>query len=135
MVQDTAGRHFCGRFAFRTFQCWLREQLLGNTLLQGQFGVMASELGPYFISYTRKLLQFDGILEGAGQDVVYATCANEVAESLLAGYNGTIFCYGQVSGIKLQSINLHASQAYHHTLQVSVLASCHAAEPWQVCQA
>lgn len=43
------------------------------------------------------LLQFDGILEGAGQDHVYATCANEVAESLLEGYNGTIFCYGQVS--------------------------------------
>ena len=42
------------------------------------------------------VLQFDGILEGAGQDSVYATCAHEVAESLLAGYNGTIFCYGQV---------------------------------------
>lgn len=42
------------------------------------------------------MLQFDGILEGAGQDSVYATCAHEVAESLLAGYNGTIFCYGQV---------------------------------------
>ena len=42
------------------------------------------------------VLQFDGILEGAGQDSVYATCAHEVAESLVAGYNGTIFCYGQV---------------------------------------
>ena len=48
------------------------------------------------------LLQFDGILEGAGQDTVYATCAHEVAESLLAGYNGTIFCYGQVGIMQLQ---------------------------------
>ena len=43
------------------------------------------------------VLQFDGILEGAGQDTVYTTCAQEVAESLLAGYNGTVFCYGQAS--------------------------------------
>lgn len=56
-------------------------------------------LGPAKLAvscHVSALLQFDGILEGTGQDTVYATCANEVAESLLAGYNGTIFCYGQV---------------------------------------
>ena len=42
-------------------------------------------------------VQFDGILEGAAQDTVYATCAQQVADSLLAGYNGTVFCYGQVN--------------------------------------
>ena len=60
---------------------------------------IAQELSPAKLAvlfHTHDLLQFDGILEGAGQDSVYATCANEVAESLLAGYNGTIFCYGQV---------------------------------------
>lgn len=41
-------------------------------------------------------MQFDGILEGSGQDSVYSTCAHEVADSLLSGYNGTVFCYGQV---------------------------------------
>ena len=53
------------------------------------------------------LLQFDGILEGAGQETVYATCAHEVAESLLAGYNGTVFCYGQVCMMQSHSADVH----------------------------
>ena len=49
------------------------------------------------VSNSHSHVQFDGILEGAGQDTVYAICAQEVADSLLAGYNGTVFFYGQVS--------------------------------------
>ena len=63
-----------------------------------------SEARAHTVLLTHHLLQFDGILEGAGQDTVYVTCANEVAESLLAGYNGTIFCYGQVGRTKSQSM-------------------------------
>lgn len=40
--------------------------------------------------------KFDGVLEGASQDTVYSTCAQEVVDSVLSGYNGTVFCYGQV---------------------------------------
>ncbi|DBA69401.1 TPA: Kinesin heavy chain [Trebouxia sp. C0005] len=54
--------------------------------------------------------KFDGILEGAGQDSVYATCAHEVAESLLAGYNGTIFCYGQTGAGKTYTMSGESQQ-------------------------
>ena len=71
------------------------------------------------------LLQFDGILEGAGQETVYATCAHEVAESLLAGYNGTVFCYGQVCMIQLHSANV--IRHLHQHQKKLVLQQMHAA--------
>ena len=75
------------------------------------------------------LLQFDGILEGASQDIVYTTCAQEVADSLLAGYNGTVFCYGQVTSanqLKLvpPSSNLQSSSPYAYLLAAYLLNSC-----------
>lgn len=42
------------------------------------------------------LLQFDGVLENVSQDVVYNTCVHEAVDSSLAGYNSTVFAYGQV---------------------------------------
>ncbi|GMH37608.1 hypothetical protein BSKO_05481 [Bryopsis sp. KO-2023] len=44
--------------------------------------------------------KFDGILENVSQEGFYTTCAHEVVDSVLAGYNGTIFCYGQTGAGK-----------------------------------
>jgi hypothetical protein len=41
-------------------------------------------------------LQFDGVLENVSQDVVYNSCVHEAVDSSLAGYNATVFAYGQV---------------------------------------
>lgn len=41
-------------------------------------------------------VQFDGVLENVSQENMYNTAASEVVDSLLAGYNGTVFAYGQV---------------------------------------
>lgn len=38
------------------------------------------------------------MLENVSQESCFSQCAHEVVDSLLAGYNGTIFCYGQVRG-------------------------------------
>lgn len=42
--------------------------------------------------------KFDGVLENESQERVYTSTTHEVVDSLLAGYNGTVFCYGQVRG-------------------------------------
>lgn len=42
-------------------------------------------------------LQYDGVLENVSQETVYTCCGHEVVEGVLAGYNGTLMCYGQVS--------------------------------------
>lgn len=42
-------------------------------------------------------LQYDSVLDNVSQEATYTATAHEVVESMLAGYNGTIFCYGQVS--------------------------------------
>ena len=43
------------------------------------------------------LPQYDGVLENVSQETVYTCCGHEVVEGVLAGYNGTLMCYGQVS--------------------------------------
>jgi hypothetical protein len=40
--------------------------------------------------------QFDGVLENVSQDTVYNTCAHDAVDSVLAGVNACVFCYGQV---------------------------------------
>jgi hypothetical protein len=40
--------------------------------------------------------QYDGVLENVSQDTVYTCCGHEVVEGVLAGYSGTLMCYGQV---------------------------------------
>ena len=42
------------------------------------------------------ILQFDGILENSSQESVYTQTTHEVVDNVLAGINGTVFCYGQV---------------------------------------
>ncbi|EFJ50296.1 Kif9 type kinesin [Volvox carteri f. nagariensis] len=44
--------------------------------------------------------KFDGVLENVSQEEAYTTVAHEVVDSLMSGYNGTIFCYGQTGAGK-----------------------------------
>jgi hypothetical protein len=40
--------------------------------------------------------QFDGVLENASQEAVYSAAASDAADAVLAGFNATVFAYGQV---------------------------------------
>lgn len=51
---------------------------------------------PLLLLCAAVLLQFDGVLENISQDVVYNNCVHEAVDSSLAGYNSTVFAYGQV---------------------------------------
>ena len=42
----------------------------------------------------------DGILHNASQDTVYGECVQDVVSSVLDGYNGTVFAYGQTGAGK-----------------------------------
>ena len=45
-----------------------------------------------------KNFTFDAVFgPRSDQKFIYDTCASSVVESVLKGYNGTIFAYGQVS--------------------------------------
>lgn len=41
-------------------------------------------------------VQFDGVLENVSQDTVYNACTHDAVDSVLAGVNACVFCYGQV---------------------------------------
>jgi hypothetical protein len=41
-------------------------------------------------------VQFETILDGTSQDVVFLKTCQELCDNALMGYNGTIFAYGQV---------------------------------------
>lgn len=47
--------------------------------------------------------QFDGVLENVSQEALYAATAAEVVDSVLAGYSGCVFAYGQVTGRALST--------------------------------
>eukprot|EP00775_Hariotina_reticulata_P005321 gene5321-5556_t len=42
----------------------------------------------------------DGVLDNVSQEAVYDHCAREAVDSVLSGYNGTVFCYGQTGAGK-----------------------------------
>ena len=44
--------------------------------------------------------KFPNILHNATQDDVYDLSANEIVQSVVKGYNGTIMCYGQTGAGK-----------------------------------
>jgi hypothetical protein len=54
------------------------------------------------------VLQFDGVLENVSQDTVYNACAHDAVNSVLAGVNACVFCYGQV-GLQCSSSNSFTS--------------------------
>lgn len=56
------------------------------------------------------LLQFDGVLENVSQDVVYNNCVHEAVDSSLAGYNSTVFAYGQVCAERAGSRHTETAQ-------------------------
>ena len=49
--------------------------------------------------------KYDGILPKASQETVYSTCAQEVVDHVLRGYNGTIFAYGQTGAGKTYTMS------------------------------
>ncbi|KAG2485910.1 hypothetical protein HYH03_015354 [Edaphochlamys debaryana] len=44
--------------------------------------------------------KFDGVLDNVSQEGAFSSVAHEVVDSLMAGYNGTVFCYGQTGAGK-----------------------------------
>jgi kinesin family protein 6/9 len=48
--------------------------------------------------------KFDHILQNATQDDVYDLTAAQIATNVVAGYNGTIMCYGQTGAGKTFSM-------------------------------
>ena len=52
-------------------------------------------------------LQFaaDGVLVAASQEDVYSTCCAGVVDSVMAGYNGTVFAYGQTGAGKTYTMS------------------------------
>ncbi|UPR05061.1 kinesin [Chloropicon primus] len=51
------------------------------------------------------LFKYDGILPKASQETVYSTCAQDVVDHVLRGYNGTIFAYGQTGAGKTYTMS------------------------------
>ena len=43
---------------------------------------------------------FEKILHNASQDVTYEESAQEIVQSVVEGYNGTVLCYGQTGAGK-----------------------------------
>jgi hypothetical protein len=70
--------------------------------------------------------QFDGVLDNVSQDVVYETCVQEAVDSSLAGYNSTVFAYGQVRADQraCSSHGQASAQAAHHWPTVAAAAHC-----------
>ena len=56
--------------------------------------------------------EFDTILHDASQESVFTQCAAEVCESVLAGYNGTVFAYGQTGAGKTYTMSGDAGSDY-----------------------
>lgn len=57
--------------------------------------------------------KYDGVLENVSQESCYTAVAHEVVDSLLAGYNGTIFAYGQTGAGKTFTMS-GGSAGYGH---------------------
>ncbi|KAG2434981.1 hypothetical protein HYH02_011980 [Chlamydomonas schloesseri] len=57
--------------------------------------------------------KFDGVLENVSQEAAYTSLAHEVVDSLMAGYNGTIFAYGQTGAGKTFTMS-GGGTAYAH---------------------
>ncbi|CAG9464407.1 unnamed protein product [Pedinophyceae sp. YPF-701] len=58
--------------------------------------------------------KFDGCFDGAGQDEIYGEVAEEVVDGTLAGYNGTIFAYGQTGAGKTYTMSGHPAAYSRH---------------------
>ena len=56
--------------------------------------------------------EFDTILHDASQESVFTQCAAEVCESVLAGYNGTVFAYGQTGAGKTYTMSGDVGSEY-----------------------
>lgn len=57
--------------------------------------------------------RLDGVLHGISQEDLYDDVGREVMDAALAGYNGTIMCYGQTGAGKTYTIT-GATEAFHN---------------------
>ncbi|ACO63266.1 kinesin-like protein KLP1 [Micromonas commoda] len=57
--------------------------------------------------------RFDDILLDASQETIFGTCAADVCDNVLTGYNGTIFAYGQTGAGKTYTMSGDVSAAYN----------------------
>lgn len=56
-----------------------------------------------------KQFSFDAVFsEKSSQRKIYDTCAAPVVQSVLEGYNGTIFAYGQTGAGKVRRCSYHS---------------------------
>lgn len=59
------------------------------------------------------IFKYDSVLENVSQEAVYTSCAHEVVDSVLSGFNCTIFCYGQTGAGKTFTM-AGDLRNYHH---------------------
>jgi hypothetical protein len=68
-----------------------------------------------------KTFAFDAVFsEKSSQRHIYDICAAPVVQSVLEGYNGTVFCYGQTGAGKVSSVVFPSlSLSYQRRFNVS----------------
>jgi len=54
--------------------------------------------------------QFEKILHNASQDETYESCAADIIDSVVEGYNGTVLCYGQTGAGKTYSMTGNSTE-------------------------
>jgi len=57
--------------------------------------------------------RFDDVLPDASQETIFTTCAADVCDNVLTGYNGTVFAYGQTGAGKTYTMSGDVSAAYN----------------------
>jgi hypothetical protein len=69
-------------------------------------------------------------MQNAGQEAIFEETAREVVESVVSGYNGTIFAYGQTGSGKTLTMSgePRVSSAVRYTLCVEAYLRVQAAE-------
>ncbi|KAG9392876.1 Kinesin motor domain [Carpediemonas membranifera] len=55
---------------------------------------------------------FDRVMKDAPQQDVYESCARPTVESVVSGFNGTVFCYGQTGAGKTYTMTGDTSMSY-----------------------
>lgn len=59
------------------------------------------------------VVQYDGVLKNVSQESVYNTCVHDAVDSVLSGYNATVFCYGQTGAGKTFTMSGDAHNYAH----------------------
>jgi kinesin family member 6/9 len=57
---------------------------------------------------------FEKILHNSSQDEVYESSASEIVQSVVDGYNGTVFCYGQTGAGKTYTMTGYSNLGFKY---------------------